>query len=102
MLSFLTSLYDKGLGYSAMGTARSAISTFIRLCSDMHINSFECVTSFMKGIFNERLALPRYQVTWDVGIVLKYIKNSTNTTLFQLSCNLCMLFLLLTAQRCQT
>jgi integrase len=56
----------------------------------------------MKGVFNERPALPRYSTTWDVNIVLNYLKTVQNSTLLQLSCKFCMLFLLLTAQRCQS
>ena len=56
----------------------------------------------MKGVFLERPALPRYTTTWSVDTVLKYFENSTDVTLLQLSCKLCMLFLLLSAQRCQT
>lgn len=56
----------------------------------------------MKGVFIERPALPRYTTTWSVDTVLKYLESSTDFTLLQLSCKLCMLFLLLSAQRCQT
>ena len=56
----------------------------------------------MKGAFLERPALPRYTTTWSVDTVLQYLKSSSDTTLLQLSCKLCMLFLLLSAQRCQT
>jgi hypothetical protein len=56
----------------------------------------------MRGAFIERPALPKYNITWDENIVLSYISRVDATTLLQLSCKLCMLFLLLTAQRCQT
>lgn len=85
-----------------MGTARSAISTFLKLCGHMDINKFECVGRFMKGIFNERPALPKYNTIWDVKAVLDYLQSIQNSTLFQLSCKVTMLFLLLSAQRCQT
>ena len=56
----------------------------------------------MKGVFNDRPALPRYKTTWDVGTVLSYLKSTEDITLMQLSCRLSVLFLLLSAQRCQT
>ena len=56
----------------------------------------------MKGVFNSRPALPRLNVTWDVSIVLNYLESMSDVSLFQLSCKLSMLFLLLSAQRCQT
>ena len=102
MLKFLTELFHKGVSYSTMGTARSAICTFLKLCGHMDINKFECVGRFMKGIFNERPALPKYNTIWDVKAVLDYLQSIQNSTLFQLSCKVTMLFLLLSAQRCQT
>ena len=68
----------------------------------MDINKFECVGRFMKGIFNERPALPKYNTIWDVKAVLDYLQSIQNSTLFQLLCKVTMLFLLLSAQRCQT
>ena len=56
----------------------------------------------MKGAFNDRPALPRYTTTWPVDTVLKYLRSATSSTLLQLSGKLCMLFLLVSAQRCQT
>jgi hypothetical protein len=31
------------------------------------------IKRFMKGVFNQRPALPRYQHIWDVNIVLEYL-----------------------------
>lgn len=56
----------------------------------------------MKGVFVERPALPRYTTTWSVEDVLKYMSKTPAKTLLQLSCKLSVLFLLLSAQRCQT
>jgi len=56
----------------------------------------------MKGVFNSRPALPRYNAMWDVGIVLKYLAKMNTQSLLPLSCKVSMLFLLLSAQRCQT
>ena len=56
----------------------------------------------MQGINNLRPSLPRYDSIWDVQIVLSYIENMTDLTLLDLSAKFCMLFLLVTAQRCQT
>ena len=82
--------------------ARSAISSFVKICGNTNINDKEELTRFMKGVFISRPALPRYSSTWDVNKVLNFLKSLADPTLFQLSCKLCMLFLLLSAQRCQT
>ena len=47
-------------------------------------------------------SLPRYKTTWDVNKVLHYLKDMDTGTLLALSCKLCMLYLLVSAQRCQT
>ena len=54
------------------------------------------------GVFASRPSLPKYSSAWDANIVLTYIDGMQKTTLLQLLGKLCMLFLLLTAQRCQT
>lgn len=102
VLSYLTQLYEKGLRYSSINTARSAISSFLNLCGKVDIHSNGRISRFMKGVFNDRPSLPRYKTTWDVGTVLCYLKSIDDITLLQLSCRLCILFLLLSAQRCQT
>lgn len=56
----------------------------------------------MQGIFNLKPSLPKYDTVWDVQTVFKYIEKLTDLTLLELSAKLCMLFLLITAQRCQT
>ena len=102
-MKFLSHLFDQGLKYRSIGIARSALSVFLKICSNLDINKFEEISRFMKGVFNTRPALPRLTHTWDVGTVLKYLESMPDQlTLLQLSCKLCMLFLLLSAQRCQT
>ena len=101
ILKFLSYLYAKGLQYRSLGIARSAISTFLKTCSNIDIYKEE-ITRFMKGVFVERPALPRYATTWSVEDVIKYMSKTPAKTLLQLSCKLGVLFLLLSAQRCQT
>ena len=44
------------------------------------------IIRFMKGIFNIKPALPKYNFTWDVGIVITYIsKIDTNSLKYQKS-----------------
>ena len=101
ILKFLSQLYVQGLQYRSLGTARSAISTFLKICSNIDINSYEEITRFKKGVYVARPALPRY-TTWSVDTVLNYLSSTQTKTLLQLSCKLTMLFLLLSAQRSQT
>ena len=62
------------------------------------------IQKFMKGVFAMRLALPRYGITWDAAMVLKYLKSQSPPealTLLALSWKLAMLMVLLTGQRGQ-
>lgn len=56
----------------------------------------------MKGCFLERPTVPKYACIWDVKIVLSYLESAETVSLLQLSRKLCMLYLLVSAQRCQT
>ena len=59
----------------------------------------------MKGVYTPRPALPRYNVTWDVIVVLKCLKGLSpleSLSLLQVSQKLLMLLLLLSGQREQT
>lgn len=69
-LEFLMSLFRQGLGYSAINTARSALSAIITLGDKTTFQEHLLVTRFMKGIFELKPSLSWYTVIWDVGIVL--------------------------------
>lgn len=108
MLEFLLHLYQgdghRGLGYSAINSARSALSTIIFL-DGRPIGQHPLVVRFLRAVFNERPALPRYSITWDVDLVLNYIRSlgpSKKMSLTLLSHKLTMLLVLLAGQRCQT
>lgn len=105
VLSFLTELYQCGLGYSCLNTARSALSSFLLFDNDLNIGTHPLVRRFLKGVFILRPALPRYNVTWDVNIVLDYLKSLSplaSLSLLQLSQKLLMLLAILSGQRGQT
>lgn len=105
VLNFLTTLHKKGLGYSAINTAKSAISSVVYIVSGIQIGVQMVVKQFMRGIYNERPTLPRYNCTWDVGLVLKYLQSLhplDNLSLKLLSYKLLMLLALTTGQRIQT
>ena len=70
--------------------ARSTISTFLKICGNMDIKQYGELSRFMKGVFLERQALPRYTTTWSVDTVVQFLKNSPDKTLLQLSCKLSM------------
>ena len=105
-VNFLAQLVEEGFSYSAIATARSALSSFLKLDNtDKSFGQQEIVKRFMKGLFEENPTLPRYVCTWDVNIVLEFLKSWSpvdKLTLKELTLKLCMLLALVTGQRCQT
>ena len=79
-----------------MNTLRSAILSVANIDS-RPAGQHPLVRRFMKAIFQQRPALPRYQTTWDPDIVLTHLKSlgrNKNLTTIQLSWKLTMLLLL--------
>ena len=69
MLKFLSELFQGGLGYSAINTAKSAISSL----TVVGIGSNTFVQRFVKGIFNKKPCLPKEYFTWSVWAVLNHL-----------------------------
>jgi hypothetical protein len=65
-------LYNTGLGYSSINTARSALSLFLSPIEGHSVGDHPIVTRFVKGVGKLRPSFPRYDDTWDVDILLKY------------------------------
>jgi hypothetical protein len=75
MKTFLTSLYENSLSYSAINSARSALSVFGIVHDGVTFGSHPIVIRFMKCIYNLRPPIPRYIHTWNVSIVLKELRH---------------------------
>ena len=104
-IDFLASLYEKDLGYSAINTARSALSSVLDLPGGNTFGTHPVVTRFLKGVFELKPSLPRYTTIWDVGTVLRYLQTLhpiPELNVKTLTKKLTMLPRLLTGQRCQT
>ena len=104
-LAFLTQLHNQNLGYSAINTARSALSSILTLQENRTFGEHPLVTRFLKGIFELKPSLPRYSFVWDVGVVLRYFQSTDYPqamNLEGLTKKLTTLLALITAQRCQT
>lgn len=104
ILDFLATLFNSGIGYSGINTARSALSSFLMLNGQVSVGNNTLVKRFMRGIFLLKPSLPRYNFTWDVSIFLHYLQTLINDslTLKQMTLKLCALLSLLTAQRLQS
>lgn len=105
VLDFLVSLHEKGLSYTTINTARSAISA-ITLSEDQNtIGCHPLVSRFMKGIYKGSPPVPRYHSTWDVQPVLNYLASKSpvdGLDLKMLTHKLIMLIALVSAQRGQS
>ena len=104
-VEFLVSLYKAGLGYSAVNTARSALSSLLILENNEKFGDHPLVVRCMKGIFELKPSLPKYYAIWDVRVVLDYLKTfgaSSALSLKDLTLKLTMLLCLTTGQRGQT
>ena len=106
-LSFLQSLLDLGtLKYSALNTARSALSSIIILPDNQKFGDHPLVTRFMKGIFNLHPPTPRYISVLYPNDVLTKLKHkpwipAKKLTLLQLSMKTALLMLLTSLNRPQ-
>ena len=79
-----------------MNTARSSLSAFINI-DGVPVGQHPVITRLMKGVLNIKPALPKYNFTWDVGIVITYISKIDTNSLSQ---KLATLLVLLCGQRC--
>ena len=74
VLDFLSHLVDLGYSYSAINTARGALSALITPHTEDTVGNNPLVKRFMKGVFELRPVRPRYTKTWSVSTVLRFLK----------------------------
>ena len=102
ILKFLNKLFKEKISFSAINTARSALSA---LFFDPPVGEDPLISRFMKGIFNLRPSKPRYSKIWNVSTVLSFLEKwtpSRELDLKQLTLKTVMLTMLTSGQRCQT
>ena len=109
VLGFLHDLSTKGLSYSAVNSARSALSNYFMgenlSDSGFSVATHPLIKRYMKGVFNSRSPSPRYSEIWDVQPVLSYLALMyplDKLTLKELSFELVVLQAITSGQRCQT
>ena len=81
VLDYLASLFHAGIGYSGLNTARSALSSFVAIKGHCQIGKHNFVNIFMRRIFHLKPSLPRYNFTWNVSDLLKYLAKLDNQSL---------------------
>ena len=75
VVNFLAHLYKEGYQYYSLNPYRSAISSVHERVDGYEVGQHPLVSRVMKGAFNLRPPQPRYEATWDVTTVLRYIEN---------------------------
>ena len=105
ILSFLSDLYYNGMQYRTINLYRRAISMTHAPVDGCVIGSHSIVSRFMKGIFQLRMPTPKYLMTWDVSVVLGYLKTlspKNSLSLKQSTLKLAMLMALISFERCDS
>lgn len=98
-------LFEKGLSYSAINSARSALSAFGIVHDGLSVGCHPVMIRFIKGIYNLRPPAPKYNVTWDVSLVLNVLRKMSPVkyiSLKDLTLKLTMLLCLILAGRTQS
>ena len=105
MIEFLTLLFRNGASYSAVNSARSALSTILIHDLGCTIGIGPIIKLFMKGVFELKPPLSRYGAIWDVNVVLDYLTylpSDFDMSLSLLTRILVMLLALASKQRAQS
>ena len=95
----------RSLGYSALNTARSALSSILPLINAIPIGQHPLVKTYLRGAYNINPPAPRYSETWDPEQLLRLLKQWSppdTLSLQMLTFKLLALVLLVTGQRIQT
>lgn len=99
-------LYKRlNLRYSALNSARCALSMVVGTVNLQTIGCHPLVKRFMKGVWSKRPALARYSHTWDASIVIDYLRSRPDTQqlpLRNLTCKLVTLLALISGHRSQS
>ena len=103
-LDFLCELFDTGLRYSALNSARSALSCVLHLIDGVKFGSHPLTIRLLRSFYNQRPPQARYSSIWNVETVLDYLRELTplrSLSLKLLSLKTVMLLLLCTCSRQQ-
>ena len=71
---YLKILFDEGCSYSSVNLARSAISKYHEGYNGDTAGSHKLVSTAVKAVFRMRPPLPKYKSTFDITLVLGYLK----------------------------
>jgi hypothetical protein len=102
VLTFLAEQFEQGKLYRTINVLRSAISSAHVYVDNKPIGQHPLIIKLMKGVSISRPPQPRYQHTWNVATVTKYLSllgENAKPSDKQLSQKLCMLMALACPER---
>ena len=82
-----------------------SLSQVVHIPSGVSFGELPIAKQFLKGVLQQKPALPRYAVTWDPSILLTYLKSLSpvkELSLKMLTYKTVAFLGILSAQRCQT
>jgi len=100
-LECFTQLFESGLGYSSLNTARGTMSAVGIKSEGVLVGKNPYVIRYMRGIFNIRPSQPRYTFIWDVNRVLEVLRKLSpvrSLSLKDLTLKLTMLIAIIAAK----
>ena len=97
-------MYEKGLAYNTIASAKSVLSGIIHLPGVVSISDHPLVLRLLKGFFNTRPPTSKYPYIWDTSQLLDYLCTLQNdqSDFATMSKKLVTLFTLLSGQRVST
>lgn len=102
IINFLASEFLQGKQYRTLDVYRSVILMTHPIIDSVWVGEHPMVCQLLKGIFNSRPPQPRYSFTWDVSVVVEYIRGlglNTSLSLKLLTQKLVMLLAVTSAER---
>ena len=78
VLAFLHGMYLDGYFYSDLCVARSALSSIVTINGFIKLLDHPLIFRYLKVIYNGHPVLPKYSITWDMPLLLKYYNSIDN------------------------
>eukprot|EP00117_Sycon_ciliatum_P008008 scpid18224/ scgid10901/ len=103
VLEFLSDQFQDGRAFRTISGYRSALSTMLPPVDGTSVGSHPTVVRLLRGAYNLRPPAPRYTFTWDVQLVLDFLRSWPDVSDLsdkQLTLRLAMLLALSGAYRC--
>ena len=97
VLDFLACLYEEGYDYRSINYYHSTIFSFHGKIEGLPVGQHPEICTLLTGVFNLTPPQPRYSSTWDVQIVLEFLKNNWTGNKSLLNKNLTLKLTLLLA-----